>query len=312
MIGIYGSNGFIGKHLVRRLAGMGLPVKGISRHHDPQFTSALAGSVEFVEADFNDPLAMAASLQDVETVVQLVSTSSPGLRNEHAVADIKDNVIPHVTFLQSCVQAGVRRYLFVSSGGTVYGPDAPVPTPETAPTQPICSHGLTKLMVEKYIQMHGQVAGLTYVILRLSNPFGPGQTFRKGQGLIPAILDRCQKGLPVRIYGDGEARRDYIYIDDVMDAIVAVLDKPELPSAILNIGSGETRSVLEVVAAIESASGRIFGREYVDARNTDVDVSGLDITLAQAVLDWSPATIFEDGIRRTLTYARNTQKNRCS
>lgn len=300
MIGIYGSNGFIGKHLVRRLATLGLPVRAISRRHDEHFVSGIHGQVEFLTANFGDPLAMAASLQDIDTVVQLISTSSPGLKNEHAVADIQENVIPHITFLRSCVQAGVRRYVFLSSGGTIYGPDASTPTPESAATNPICSHGLTKLSVEKYIQMHAHVDGLEYVILRLANPYGPGQEFRKGQGLIPAILDRYNKGLPVRILGDGRARRDYVYIDDVIDAIAMVLELQSVPRLVLNIGGGTTRSVLDVLAAVEAATGHVIAREYVDARGSDVEVSSLDIALAHSVLGWSPHTGFEEGVHRTV------------
>lgn len=299
MIGVYGSNGFIGRHLVRRLAGEGAPVRAVSRRHDERFVSSYDGQVEFLEADLTDSLAIAASLQDVDTVVQLISTSTPGLRNAHVVADIEENVIPHVSFLRSCVQAGVQRYVFLSSGGTVYGPGAEVPTPETATATPICSHGLTKLTVEKYIQMHGQLDGLEFVILRVANPFGPGQEFRKGQGLIPAILDRCRKGQPVRIYGRGEARRDYIYIDDVIDAIMAALALRNA-NVVLNIGSGETRSVLEVVDAIESVIGRTIAREYVEARNTDVQISSLDTMRARSMLGWHPRTPFQVGIERTV------------
>ena len=223
MIGVYGADGFIGRHLVRYLAARGAPVRAVSRKFDPSFVTSVSGSVEFVEGDLGQPLAMASSLQDVTTVVQLISSSSPGLMNDHAVTDITENVVPHVQFLQNCLRAGVKRYIFLSSGGTVYGPDAPVPTPETCPTNPISSHGLTKLFVEKYIQMHGHVDGLEYVILRVANPFGPGQTYRKGQGLVPAIVDRWQKGLPIRVFGDGAARRDYIYIDDVIEAVDAAI-----------------------------------------------------------------------------------------
>lgn len=304
MIGIYGSNGFIGRHLVRRLAAQGMPVRAISRRQDKFFVSSIRGPVEFLEADFTDSLAMAASLQDVDTVVQLISTSSPGLKNDHAIADIEDNVIPHVAFLRSCVQAGIRRYVFLSSGGTVYGPGVATPTPETAATRPICSHGLTKLVVEKYIQMHGHLDDLQYVILRLANPFGPGQEFRKGQGLIPAILDRYEKRLPIRIYGKGEARRDYIYIDDVIDAIAATLGMQDASSLILNIGSGETRSILDVIDAIEAVTGHPFVREYVDERNTDVNVSSLDIARARSVLHWSPRIPFEQGIEQTVAAIR--------
>lgn len=300
MIGVYGANGFIGRHLVKRLAEAGLSTRAVSRRLDEAFVRELEPQIDFRPADLNDPLAMAASLHDIDTVVQLISTSSPGLRNDHMVADIQENVVPHVRFLRECLQAGVRRFVFISSGGTVYGPGAATPTPESAPTHPICSHGLTKLFVEKYIEMHSHVDGLEYVILRLANPFGPGQEFRKGQGLIPSILDRHRRGLPVRIFGGGAARRDYIYIDDVVEAILAAVRLEGSPQLILNIASGETRTILDVIETIEAVSGIVFAREYVEARKTDVDVSSLDIRLARERLDWRSQVPFRDGIARTL------------
>ncbi|ESY25103.1 NAD-dependent epimerase/dehydratase family protein [Mesorhizobium sp. M0317] len=306
MIGVYGANGFIGRHFVRRLAVQGVAIRAVSRRFDPEFLRSFDKSVDFVEADLRDPIAMASSLQDVDSVVQLISTSSPGLKNDHVIADIQENVIPHVEFLQTCVRAGVRRYLFLSSGGTVYGPGAPIPTPETCATNPINSHGLTKLIVEKYIQMHGHLEGLEYVILRVANPFGPGQAFRKGQGLIPAILDHWQKGLPVRIFGDGQARRDYIYVEDVINAIESALVLPSTPRLILNIGSGQVRSVTEIIAAVESATGHRFEREYVAARNTDVDIASLDVSRARSVLGWVPRTDFDEGIAKTVASMSGT------
>jgi UDP-glucose 4-epimerase len=302
MIGVYGADGFIGRHLMRRLIERGLPVRAVSRRFERDFADEVEDLADLVAADLSQPLAMASSLQDVSTVVQLMSSSSPGLKNDHAVADITENVVPHVEFLQNCLRAGVKRYIFLSSGGTVYGPGAPVPTPETAPTNPISSHGLTKLFVEKYIQMHGHVDGLEYIILRVANPFGPGQTFRKGQGLVPAIIERWQKGQPVRIFGDGAARRDYIFISDVIDAIEAAITVRGTPRHILNIGSGETRSVNEVVEAIESAGGITMAREYVAARSTDVDVACLDISQARAVLGWAPRTDFRQGMKQTVEH----------
>ncbi|KAA3451013.1 NAD-dependent epimerase [Mesorhizobium sp. SARCC-RB16n] len=304
MIGIYGSNGFIGRHLLRRLAQNGVPVRAVSRRFDPEFLGSLGQRAEFVEGDFRQPIAMASSLEGVETVVQLISTSSPGMRNDHTIADIEENVVPHVKFLHTCLRAGVKRYIFLSSGGTIYGPDASVPTPETSMPNPINSHGLTKLIVEKYIQMYSHVDGLDYVILRLANPYGPGQIFRKGQGLIPMLLDHWRKGLPIRIFGDGKAMRDYLYIDDVIDAVEAALSLPGAPRAIINIGSGETRSVLDIVQAIEGLTGHVFEREYVGARSTDVDIASLDISFAGKMLGWKPTTPFDVGIRKAVTLAR--------
>ncbi|MCV0405598.1 MAG: NAD-dependent epimerase/dehydratase family protein, partial [Rhizobiaceae bacterium] len=277
MIGIYGANGFIGRHLLSRLAARGTPVRAVSRHFAPELVERFGSSADLVEASLDDPIAMASSLSGVETVIQLVSTSSPGLGNRFNVSDIRDNVIPHVEFLQNCVGFGVKRYVFVSSGGTVYGPTSTVPIREDHPTNPISSHGLTKLTIENYIRMHGHVDGLDHVILRLANAFGPGQAFRKGQGLIPAVMERHRQGQPVQIIGDGSSRRDYVYIDDVVDALEAAAAVPAGTRAVVNIGSGSSLSVTEVLDAMEDVLGVRFRREHVGRRGTDVDINQLDI-----------------------------------
>ena len=304
VIGVFGANGFIGKHLVRRLAGNGKTVRAVSRRFDSEFVSELDHTVEFVISDFGDSIAMASALQGVDVVVQLISTSSPGLQNNYVIHDIEENVTPHVEFLQNCVHVGVRRYIFISSGGTIYGPGSDPPFKETHPTNPICSHGLTKLMVEKYLRMYGFLEGMQYGILRLSNPFGPGQEFHKGQGLIPVILSCLRSGRPIKIYGDGLARRDYIYIDDVIDAIEMAVISDAIDQTVLNIGSGETRSVIEVLDAVETVANRKIEREFIGARKTDVAVSSLDISQARQLIGWRPRVSFNEGIRKTLEHER--------
>ena len=300
VVAVFGAGGFLGSHLVAGLCAAGWPLRAIARSVEPALAARRSPSCEVIEADLRDPLATTAALQGVDTVVQLVSTSSPGLGNSLNVSDIQENVIPHVQAMRIAIDAGVRRYVFVSSGGTVYGPGAAVPTPEDAPQNPISSHGLTKLTIEKYLQMHAHVDGLDTVILRLANPFGPGQRFRKGQGLIPAVLGRVQQGLPVRIFGEGAARRDYVYVDDVSDALLRAIAAPGAAGQTLNIGSGQGRSVAEVIDMIEDLLGGPIARENVGARKTDVDVNILDIRRAREVLGWSPRIAFRDGLARTL------------
>jgi UDP-glucose 4-epimerase len=304
---VVGANGFIGRHVVARLAAEGLPVRAISRRFDPEFeTGPLAARVAFVEADIRDPFASVAALEGVSAVLQLVSTSSPGLRNDYLEADITDNVIPQVRFARDALAAGVERYVFLSSGGAVYGRPRAVPIPEDHPLDPLSSHGVTKLACEKYLGLLAATAGLEAVVLRVSNPFGPGQVFRKGQGLVPAILERQARGQPVTIFGDGSARRDYVYIGDVVDAVLAALRLPGIglgggpERGIFNVGSGEGRSVLEILAAVEARLGAPLAREHVPARASDVEVNVLAIDRARAVLGWTPATPFEAAMDRTL------------
>lgn len=311
MIGIYGANGFIGRHLLTRLAAGKRPLRAVSRHIDLDMRKRYPTGVNFVEADLRDTLAMASSLQGVSTVVQLISTSSPGLQNRYNVSDIRDNVIPHVEFIESAISAGVKKYIFFSSGGTVYGPKADIPIQEDAPTNPISSHGLTKLTIEKYLQMYGHVGGLNYVILRVANPFGPGQVFRKGQGLIPAVLARHARGEAIQIIGNGATQRDYIYIGDVIDAVEAAIYSDEARQSIINIGSGTARSVVEVIDTMEAVLGVCFEREYLEGRKTDVDINVLDIGRARQLLSWVPKTDFRTGLEKTLlnSNGRHEQKS---
>ncbi len=301
LIGVFGVTGFIGTALCRALAARGYDLRGVSRHISQDFRNAHAApNVELVEASIQDPFAIAASLQGVDTVVQLISTSSPGLGNRFITSDIMDNVIPHVTAIEAALSIGVKRYIFVSSGGAVYGAGAPVPTPEHAATFPLSSHGITKLMIEKYLALYGAQDDLDYVVLRPSNPYGPGQTFRKGQGLIPAVLQRVTRGQAVQVFGDGSAERDYIFIDDVLDAIEAAILRPEARQQTFNIGSGRGMSVVALLDALQEAMGRPILREFVPVRKSDVPRSILDISKARTVMDWAPSVDLTDGVTRTL------------
>lgn len=300
MIGIYGANGFVGRNLLKRLTELGWPVRAVSRRFDAELRESLSGMAEFVEADLGNPSAMAATLEGLDAVVQLVSTSSPASQNRHAGFDIQENVMPQVAFMQAAVDAGIGRYVFASSGGTVYGPQNATPTPEHALTNPICSHGLTKLTIEHYLRMHSLVDGLGAVVLRIANAFGPGQSVRKGQGLIPAILGRVAQGLPVQVVGDGTSVRDYVFIDDVAEAFVAALDRTRKAAGVFNVGSGQGRSVNDVIAALERELGTPIERTNIPARRTDTPISVLDVTAAERSLGWRPQTTFAEGLRRTV------------
>ena len=192
-----------------------------------------------------------------------------------------ENVLPQMRFARDCLAAGVGRLVFVSSGGAVYGPPRWLPIDEAHPTDPLNSHGLTKLMTEKYLGMLGQTRGLDFAVLRVANPFGPTQGFRKGQGLIPAILERQRRGQPVTIYGDGEARRDFVYVEDVVDAMRRGLDLPAARGGVFNVGSGAGALGQRGDRGDRGAARAAIAREHLPARETDVAVSELAIDRAR-------------------------------
>lgn len=301
MIGVFGASGFIGRNIIKRLISDRIGFRAISRHRPAIIEGRPTDTLDYLEADFEDSLAMESALVGVDTVIQLISTSSPGFGNRQIVADVEHNVIPHIKFMNSCAEVGVKRYIFVSSGGTVYGPTDSFPITESHPTNPISSHGLTKLTTEKYLQMFSHQSGMEYVILRLANVYGPGQSFHKGQGLIPAVLDRYERGEPIEIIGSGEARRDYVYIDDFVSACMAAANAPGPIRDVINIGSGDSRSIIEVLDAMEGILKTRFERRHREGRHTDVDVSQLDIRRAKDVLRWHPEIPFEVGLERMLS-----------
>ena len=199
---------------------------------------------------------MAAALKGVDVVVDLASSSNPGLGDVRLERDIQDNLLPHVRLIEAVQAAGVQRLVFVSSGGAVYGTPQYKPIDEAHPTNPISSYGIVKLSIEKYLAMFGVLHDLDYVILRVSNPFGPGQIVKKGQGLVPAILRAIVESEPLTVFGDGRAQRDYIYIEDLIDALEKAILLPGASRKVINIGSGEGRSICDIVAKIEEVSGR--------------------------------------------------------
>lgn len=302
MIAVFGANGFIGKHVTRELVASGRPVTAVARQLDDDVRGDL---VRPVLCDLRDLDVVTEALAGVDTVIQLMGSSTPAQGNTGAVEKIRNDVIPQVDFLTRCADAGVRRVVFISSGGTIYGEvEGMEPVGEDTPTNPISAHGVTKLMVEQFIRLHGHLHGLEYVILRAANSFGPGQRFRRGQGLIPALLQRHAAGQPVTIFGDGSATRDFVYVDDLVDAIIRAANLPGQPQQVLNIGTGIHRSILEVVRTIERISGEAFTIEFAPERGVDVHSIALDITRARDVLGWAPTTDFEEGLARTLDAAR--------
>ena len=249
--------------------------------------------------DFRDALSVQAMLQGIDQAINLVNSSSPALGNSRVVEDATTNVLPHISFVQSCILSGVSRIIFLSSGGTVYGAPRYLPIDEDHPTNPLVSYGATKLMVEHYLRMLTRNSDVDYLILRVSNPFGPGQTLRKGQGLIASILERHEAGLPILVYGNGETERDYLYIDDLCHAVTAALQAPPMRET-FNIGTGQGRSTLDVTKAVGLALGGTFRIEFVEERLTDTRSNILDCDKARRLLNWTAQTGFEDGVRRTV------------
>lgn len=295
---VLGGGGFIGTNVCRRLAASGVRVRAFGRRC--LFPEELGGA-EWYQGDFTDAAALAAAMQTFDTVVHLVNNTTPQGANLDMAGDVQKNLVPSLALFDLCRDLGVGRLVFVSSGGTVYGVPREIPTPETAPTDPITAYGISKLAVEKYLALYNHLYGLNYRVLRVSNPFGPYQTAIKSQGIIAALASRGLRGETIEIWGDGSVVRDFIFIDDVVDAVLAAT-RDRGNERVFNIASGEGRSVLGVIAAVESVLGKKLSVRWQLARPVDIPTSTLSIARARRELKWQPKTPFEDGLAQTIRW----------
>jgi UDP-glucose 4-epimerase len=303
---VLGGGGFIGTNLCRRLVSAGHRVRAFGRRC--QFPGELRGA-EWYQGDFTDATALAAALETFDVVFHLVHSTTPQSANLDMAGDVAGNVVSSLALFDLCRKLKVRRLVFVSSGGTVYGLPSTIPTPETAPTDPIGSYGVSKLAIEKYLAVYERLHGLDYRILRVTNPYGPFQVPIKNQGLIAAIVSKALRGETNEIWGDGSVIRDYIFIDDVVEALVAAAsDRSE--GRIFNIGSGQSRSVREAIAAIERALGKKLDINWKQGRAADVPASVVAIERARDLMGWAPKTSLEAGLAETIQWWRSKEPER--
>lgn len=297
---VLGAGGFIGTNLCRALVGRVNSLRAFGRRQS--FPEALRGC-EWMPGNFADPTCLSDIVSGCDVVFHLVNATTPASANVDKVADLNANVVSTLNLLDVCRETGVRRVVFVSSGGTVYGIPNQIPTPETAPTNPITAYGISKLAIEKYLGLYEYLHGLEYRVLRVANPFGPYQSTHKNQGVVAAFLRRSLNGKPIEIWGDGSVIRDYLYVDDVVEALILCATHEGL-GRIFNVGSGEGRSLKDIVMAIDRLLGSDISVEYRPGRPVDVPVSVLDTSYAAHELGWRPRTVFDDGLRATIAWMR--------
>ena len=303
---VLGAGGFIGSALCRALVAAGARVHGFSRRR--AFAGALP-PMRFTAGEFSDRAALALAVDGAEIVFHLLGGTNPEVSNKDPIADLQVNTVASVQLLELCRAAGVRKIVFVSSGGTVYGRQPVVPIAETAPTDPISAYGINKLMVEKYLQLYAGLGGPRAISLRVANPYGPYQDPFRRQGLVAALIETVLSGRKVEIWGDGRVVRDFLYVDDVAEAMLlaAAYDGPE---TVLNVGSGIGRSVRDVAVSISATLGRPeTGFVFKQARQADVASNVLDVTRAGAALGWSARTEWPDGVTRTAEWIARTYLN---
>ena len=292
-----GGAGFIGSNLIRALDKEKYNITVVEP--EGAYTGRLEGlGVSLIKGSLNNVKFIQDCIDSkgIQIVVHLVSTLIPGSTYEEYKEEYKNVIFPSIELMEFCAKKGVR-FIYFSSGGTVYGNrDDVLPFVETDNMKPISFYGWSKQMMENSILFMHRTVGLDYMIVRPSNPYGHGQNLYGKQGLVAVAIGKLLKNLPIEVWGDGSAVRDYIYVDDLASIFAKLLEN-NVHNTTLNIGSGRGYSVNDVLAFLKIVSGKDTKIVYQNPRSMDVSNMVLDTTKLRKCINYD-ITSFMDGVRK--------------
>ena len=303
---VLGANGFIGSHLVDSLAQLGFQVVAFDRFStDPQF--AERPNVRVVRGDIFELPAVTEALQGVDFVIHAFSATTPYSADMDPYADIEKNLLHSARIFELCAQQKVKKVIYISSGGAIYGSSAENgrSARETDAALPISPYGIGKLAAERYLEYFQRKYGLRHVSYRLSNPYGPRQVTKQNQGVVPRFIENISRGETISLYGDGSSSRDYIYIEDAVRLISSTFE--DCTQTVYNIGSGAQTSLSALIATLEQLLNKSAVIESVPEPPTFVHTSELDISRFTEEFDLRAELNFKDGIAKTIQYLRQQE-----
>ena len=299
---VTGGAGFIGSNLVDALLARGHDVHvvdDLSSGKESNLTAALNQGATLHQADIRVGDAMRDLIGSVkpEAIFHLAAQIDVRVSVADPAYDARTNVEATANLLETGRVNGVRRFVFASTGGAIYGVTDVMPTPEDTEARPMAPYGTSKLCAEQYLGLYERLHGMSTVALRFGNVYGPRQDVHGEAGVIAIFCGRLRRGEDLRVYGDGEQTRDYIYVGDLVEAI-ATAGEGDATGAI-NLGTEEETSVLRVAEILREQSGADAEIDLQPARLGEIERSVLDAGRARQVLGWSAATRIDEGLRRT-------------
>ena len=291
-----GGAGFIGSHVADRLLGLGYEVLVVDNLATGS-SSNVAGAVRLEQRDItHSALEPLLAQWQAELVVHCAAQVSVEASVLDPAFDARSNVLGTVATIRAAVAGGCRKFVYVTTGGALYGTPRYLPCDEDHPIEPISPYGLSKWMGERYLGLLAPDS-MPWVALRLANVYGPRQRSDGEGGVVSIFAERMRSGLPVEITGDGRQTRDFVYVGDVVDAVVAAA-RATRPT-VVNIGTERACSVLELFGALAAIAGYSIPPVFVAPRPGDVRDSRLAIGKALRELDWRPRTTLEAGLAET-------------
>ncbi|MEO1660836.1 MAG: NAD-dependent epimerase/dehydratase family protein [Pseudomonadota bacterium] len=304
MIGVFGSSGFIGRNFVDFLNEREIEFMRFQRTDDGLWRSnTRIGS-------FGDRSSYEPYLDRLETAVLLVSASVPSTFPNSLHSEVEENVVPYARFLDSIGGSSLKKLIFLSSGGAVYGAPNQEHIDEQHQTMPISNYGVGKLMIENAICASAFRADWNYSILRVSNPVGKFQGTKKRQGIVAAAIDAAFTKRHLEVWGDGSALRDYIHVRDVCSAILAASKTKACVDQIYNVGSGEAVSVTQIIEYCREILKIDLQTNHSPDRDFLVKDILLDSSKFRGDTNWSPSYTVKEAISDTIEHYKTVQKSK--
>ncbi len=299
---VTGGAGFIGSSLVDKLIKLGHELVVIDNLVSGK-RDYINNSAVFCNLDINDKKVAEIFINEkIDYVYHLSAQIDVRKSVDDPVFDNNVNILGALNILKNCHKFKVKKIIFASSGGAIYGFPKEIPTSENYLPYPVSPYGINKLCFEKYLNYYYRVFDQKYVALRLANVYGPRQYKGGEAGVISIFVDNAVNNKKSFIHGDGLQTRDYVYVDDIVDAFILAMDKDVVGE--FNIGTGLEKSLLDVVLAIESALGKKIEIEHLEPKLGEERRSCLNYYLARDVLGWQSQIGLSDGILKTINWSK--------
>jgi UDP-glucose 4-epimerase len=298
---ILGGSGFIGRWLTAALLTRAHEVVVVDRDRPADVRA------HWIAADARDPEALGKIFRPHDVVVHLIHSSIPAESVDNPGVELAENVEPYARLLAGLGEVPIKLLIYSSTGGQIYGEPEAVPIPESHPLRPLSEYGRAKAAMEELTRAFGSARGVPWLIVRIANPYGPHQERTNRHGVVPHLFRAILHGRPFTLYGGGQTVRDYLYIEDVAEAIVRLIGAGARDRAV-NIGSGRGIALAELIALAERVSGGKVRLIEAPRRAFDVTVNVLAISLLGTLTGFTPAVIIEDGLARTWEHMKKNEE----
>ncbi len=296
---VTGGAGFLGSHLIERLLQNNHSVvclddfsTGTKRNLDN-----VKNQIKIVEGDIRDPNIIKETVRNIDYIFHLAAQISVNRSVREPRFDASVNIEGTINLLEAIANSSVKRFIYVSTGGAIYGEPTVIPASENTKELPISPYGISKLVGEKYLQWFHNIYGLSYTIIRPANIYGPRQDPLGEAGVISIFLGRIKNNEPIEIFGDGKDTRDYVFVKDISEICIRAMNSSHV--GIFNAGTGKQTNLLELVKIVEHVTKLYARKKFCDPRPGDVNHIALDSKKAYEKLGWKPTTDLTTGMNKT-------------